>query len=130
MIYKKYGVNLNAMDLISKGTLQRIENEILTELLPCNLKEETLNLKQHESGTQTDYPLSMTQMGIFTDSVRLAGTTVYNIPFLYQLDEGIDIKRLRSALEQVILAHPCLSMSIRSTEGSEVRAFCNVPESI
>ena len=76
------------------------------------------------------YPLSMTQMGIFTECMRFAGTTAYNIPYLYKLDDKIDIIRLRDALERVILAHPYLSMTLDRTAVGEVQAVRHVPERV
>ena len=124
-VYKKFGVNLNARGLISDGTIQSIENEILAELL--SRKQEDTALPSME---RSDYPLSMTQAGIFVDSMRFADSTVYNTPFLYRLDAAVDMERLRAALEKVILAHPVLSMTLRRDGDGNIRAVRHAPEHI
>jgi hypothetical protein len=50
------------------------------------------------------YPLSQTQAGIFVECLRFPDTTVYNIPYLYRLDEGVDMGRLKEAVAQALLA--------------------------
>ncbi len=70
-----------------------------------------------------EYPLTMTQMGIFVESARHAGTTIYNIPLLYRLDERVDLERLQKAVSQAILAHPYLSMTLLRKENGDIRAI-------
>ena len=68
------------------------------------------------------YPLSKTQQGILVESLNYAGTTVYNIPYLYRLDDRVDMTRLYIALEKVLEAHPFLSMTIGYDENGEAVA--------
>ena len=93
--------------------------------LDALLREKTVG---ESHALQEDYPLSRTQLGIFTESLRLAGETSYNIPCLYRLDPEVDIKRLRDALKKVVIAHPYLTMTIKAEDGSEPRAKRNPPE--
>ena len=74
-----------------------------------------------------EYPLSMTQLGIYADSVHLAGTTAYNIPSLYKLGGSVDMGRLRDALERAFQAHPFLFMTLRQGDDGDVRAVRHAP---
>ncbi len=79
---------------------------------------------------QEMYPLSMTQQGILADSLLYAGSTVYNIPYLYKLDDKIVLERLRAALEKTVLAHPYLHMTIAQTEDGKAEARRRKPDHV
>ena len=76
-----------------------------------------------------EYPLSMTQTGIYLESLRQGGTT-YNIPLLYKLDDQVDLTRLQDALEKALLAHPCLFMTIHMDGGGKVFAVRHAPKHV
>lgn len=44
---------------------------------------------------QDAYPLTQTQNGIFVECVANPGSTIYNIPFLFRLDEKVELSRLK-----------------------------------
>jgi len=69
-----------------------------------------------------EYPLSMTQRGIFVESIHYKGSTIYNIPFLYELAPNTDMSKLRLAIEKTLKAHPYLSMTLRANEDGDVYA--------
>ncbi|MDO4539395.1 MAG: condensation domain-containing protein, partial [Coriobacteriales bacterium] len=77
-----------------------------------------------------EYPLSQTQQGIFVECLRMPGSTAYNIPLLYKLDERVDIERLHSALTKALLAHPYLFMTVRTNKWGEVVAVRRTPQSV
>ncbi|MBR4422674.1 MAG: AMP-binding protein, partial [Mailhella sp.] len=115
---ERFGLTVRIQELFESRTVRRLE-----EILGCKEADEAYALR-------TEYPLSMTQMGIYVDSVRLAGTTAYNIPFLYRLGDGIDIKRLRDAISHAFFAHPCLFMTLRQMDSGDVVSVRNAPEHI
>ncbi len=51
------------------------------------------------------YPVSMTELGMYLEWRKNPQGTAYNLPFLFPLPEGTDLDRLKSALQQVFLAH-------------------------
>ncbi|MBO7674915.1 MAG: amino acid adenylation domain-containing protein [Atopobiaceae bacterium] len=60
-----------------------------------------------------EYPLSQTQTGILIEVLRYPGTTMYNLPQLYTLDESVDVDRLVQAVRAAIAVHPYLFMTVR-----------------
>ncbi|MCR5685662.1 MAG: amino acid adenylation domain-containing protein [Lachnospiraceae bacterium] len=73
-------------------------------------------------GEYKEYPVSMTEMGIFLDWSKNTGGTAYNLPFLISLPRGTDLKQLKKALEKTFMAHPCLnSRFTRKADGSIAR---------
>ncbi len=74
---------------------------------------------------QPDYPITQTQNGIFVACVASPDTTMYNIPFLISLTDGIDIKRLENAVNEALSAHPYLSTTLFMNEKGDIRAKRN-----
>ncbi|MGN0342742.1 MAG: amino acid adenylation domain-containing protein [Roseburia sp.] len=72
-----------------------------------------------------DYPLTQTQNGIFVECVANAGTTIYNIPSLFRLGDGVDVEKLKAAVEKTIDAHPYVKTKLFFNGEGEVRAARN-----
>ena len=109
-LMNEFGVNLTIAQLFDNKTVVDIEN-----LLGTKGNEEEYELR-------AEYPLSMTQMGIFVESVHYKDSTVYNIPLLYELDDETDMERLRFAIDKVLKAHPYLSMTLGRDEEGDIYA--------
>ncbi|MGM9579661.1 MAG: amino acid adenylation domain-containing protein, partial [Anaerovibrio sp.] len=73
----------------------------------------------------SDYPLTQTQNGVLVESMVNEGTTIYNIPYLFRLSDRVELPRLKSALEQVIEAHPYVKATLFMNEQGVVRAARN-----
>ena len=71
-------------------------------------------------------PLSQTQLGIYFDCVRM-GEGAYNRHFLFTIDDSIDMKRLASAIEKAVKAHPYMNVKIIEQDG-EPRQY--IPEEL
>ncbi|MBO7663774.1 MAG: hypothetical protein J6U01_10420, partial [Clostridia bacterium] len=119
LLSESFGVTVKVAEIFDCKTVRQIES-----LLQEKSGEEGVSYELRES-----YPLTQTQMGIYIDSERFAGSTVYNIPYLYRLDDRVDPERLREALNQTLQAHPYLFMTLRNENG-EVRAVRNQPEDL
>ncbi len=66
------------------------------------------------------YPLTGSQKGIFVECSKNPGSTIYNIPFLFALDEKIDVERLREAVGKVVSAHSYLLTRIGMDKSGEL----------
>ncbi len=110
LLMNEYGVNITIAQLFDNKTIKDIE-----KLLDADENDE-------EFERRDTYPLSMTQMGIFVESIHFKDTTVYNIPLLYELDSEIQMDRLRLAVEKTLKAHPYLSMTLGRNEEGDVYA--------
>lgn len=66
------------------------------------------------------YPLTNAQMGVFADSAANPGSTVYNIPSLFELDDKMDLDRLKQAIVDAVQAHPYLKMQLCTGENGEI----------
>lgn len=75
-----------------------------------------------------DYPLSETQNGILVECISKPNSTVYNIPYLFKLSDGVDIERLKKAMEAVINAHPYLKIKLFVDDDGEIRVCRDDPK--
>ena len=120
-IYKKYGVQLDSRSLAKTGTLQSIENEILSKMLS---KQEPDAPAAAPSGADPaadpavkEAPLSFTQQGVYTECLTNPDSVIYNMPLCLTFPAGTEAEAVREAVLQVLAAHPY--MACRFVEGSD-----------
>ena len=86
-------------------------------------KLEKLLLERGEGETfaiQDAYPLTQTQNGIFVECAANPGSTIYNIPFLFRLDEKVELPRLKKAAEEAVAAHPYIKTTLFMDEKGDI----------
>ena len=123
-VNKRYGVMLDAKALVKTGTLQDIENEILTKMLTQDDTGHTNNERHEEAeanhqASKTRAPLSYAQTGVYFDCLKNPTSTVYNIPYLLSFPTGTDSQQLANAVEKAVGSHPELSVHF-TTEGDTI----------
>lgn len=69
---------------------------------------------------QDTYPLTQTQNGIFVECAANPGSTIYNIPFLFRLDEKVELPRLQKAIEETAAAHPYIKTTLFMDENGDI----------
>ena len=122
-LYRRYGVQLNARELVSSGTLQSVENEILAALLR---KEDASAPEASAAGEPAgkEVPkscrLSFAQQGVYAECQAAPESTRYNIPFALKMPAGIRADQLREAVSKVVAAHPYLLCRFVPDEHSEI----------
>ncbi|MBR3226726.1 MAG: amino acid adenylation domain-containing protein [Atopobiaceae bacterium] len=112
----EFGKSVKVADVFDCGTVRELE-----QLISDAAEEMAYELREA-------YPLSQTQAGIFVECLRFPDTTAYNIPYLYKLDENVDVERLREALQKTLVAHPYLFMTVRRGDDGEILAVRNEPQ--
>ena len=68
---------------------------------------------------KTSAPLSKNQYGVYVECMQHTGEVYYNLPFLYVLDSSLDEKKLKTAIEAAVAAHPSLFTRIELNEQGE-----------
>ncbi len=111
----EFGVSVKVADVFERKTVRELEQ----------LVADAAEVVTHE--LREAYPLSQTQAGIFVECLRFPETTAYNIPYLYRLDDEVDLELLRGALQKALVAHPYLFATIRRDDDGEIRAVRNEP---
>ncbi|MBQ9892580.1 MAG: amino acid adenylation domain-containing protein [Bacteroidales bacterium] len=115
---KKYGVSLNAKEMVKTGTVQSVENEILASMLSGEAAPAAGPARQEAAASRT-FALSAPQQGVYVDCLKNPASTIYNIPVSILLPEGTEPERVVSAVKAIVRAHPELTVSFGS-EGSDI----------
>ena len=123
-VKKRFGVALDSKSLAKTGTVQSIENEVLTKMLSGN---GNIGGEEVASATPTtkpermpeSWPLLYAQMGVYVECVKQPASTIYNIPTLITFPQQTDVNALVQALNTLVKAHPMLSVHFGS-EGFDI----------
>ena len=120
-VNKRYGVALDSKSLVKSGTLQSIENEILSSMLNGQLpaQKESVDKNGQCSMVNVNCPLSYAQTGVYFECLKNPTSTVYNIPYLLSYPAGIEADKLADTVKKVVEAHPELSIHF-TTEGDSI----------
>ena len=126
-INKRFGVTLDSKALAKTGSIQSIENEILTTLMSGGAA------KQEEAETahadMSNIPLSYAQMGVYVDSIKNPESTIYNTPVIARFPKNVDIKLLTKAAETLVKTHPMLQAHFGSA-GSDIIQIVDLEQPI
>ena len=102
------GAVIRNKDLKEHNTVEKLE-----QLLKESGQAETFE-------RQEKYPLTQTQNGVFVECAANPESTIYNIPFLFRLDENVDMQRLKKAIEETVEAHPYIKTTICMDERRDI----------
>ncbi len=116
-VNKRYGVALDSKSLVKTGTLQSIENDILTHLMAGEKSPASASKAKGE--TKTAVPLSYAQTGVYFECLKNSTSTIYNIPYLLSYPYDTNAQKLADAVKQVVESHPELSVHF-TTEGDKI----------
>ena len=126
-INKRFGVTLNSKALAKTGSIQSIENEILTALMSGGAA------KQEEAETahadMSSIPLSYAQMGVYVDSIKNPESTIYNTPVIARFPKDVDIPLLTKAVKTLVKTHPMLQAHFGSA-GADIIQIVDLEQPI
>ena len=107
-----FGVPVRFGDIKDNPTVEKLE-QFLTSATHGSAGTESFE-------KLSEYPLSMTQQGIFVETMAHPDTTIYNNPLLFELDPSIDEKKLKKAVVRMVDAHPFCKTRIGFTQEGDV----------
>ncbi len=110
-VRSEFGVAIKTAQLAECPSIEDLERLIASA-------EETVDHELREA-----YPLSQTQTGILVEVLRHPGTTMYNLPMLYALDDSVDARRMAEAVRRAIEVHPYLFMWVSRDDEGVVHAM-------
>ena len=123
LIYKKFGIQVNAKTLARTASLQSIENEILevwmkgdTGIKPVQTQEE----RKEDTAGLSEAPLTFPQQGVYMDCQMNPDTTMYNMPMVLEFPSETSPEALKEAVLKVARIHPALFCHFFQTEGGVV----------
>jgi len=116
-INKRFGVTLDSKALAKTGSIQSIENEILTAMMSGGAMRQDAGEVKHAD--MSNIPLSYAQMGVYVDSIKHPESTIYNTPVVARFPKNVDTKLLVKSMETLIKTHPQLQVHFGSA-GSDI----------
>ncbi len=125
-IFKRFGVQLDAKQMLKGITVQAIENEILASLLNTNQPI------SHSNPTESNeaVPLSYAQQGVYFDSMRAPASTVYNTPICVTFPVKTDNDALRKAVQTVVANHPTMYVTFQTDSTGVVQVMGDTSEPV
>ncbi len=123
-VYKRFGVSLDAKQMVHGLTIQAIENEILKSLLSGGSdagKQQSIDSLTAQLESSGPFPLSHAQTGVYFDCMKNPTSTIYNIPMRARMPEGVTAEQLQHAVEQVVANHPELHVCFATNEKGVVQ---------
>ncbi len=116
-INKRFGIILDSKSLAKTGTIQSIENEILTKMMSAGAEPQNSTQEAHADLSQI--PLSYAQMGVYVECMKQPTATQYNLPTLVRFPKDADVDAIAKAVETIVKAHPLMQAHF-SSAGSEI----------
>lgn len=101
-VFRRFGVNLKGAELMKSGTVLTIEDAILERLLSADAP------KEERTEALASAPLSVSQQGVYADTMRSPGALAYNIAYYLRFDASTDTAALAAAVVRIVNAHPYL----------------------
>ena len=117
LLYKKYGVNVDARKLVASGDIRMLEQAVGGASL---VKSEEREVKSKEFATALTFPLTSAQTGVFVDQVTAPDTTLYNLPGLITFSTDVSTDAIKEAVVKVVGKHPLMNAVVQM-DGSETR---------
>lgn len=104
-LYKRFGISFKGADLVKEATVISIEDEILKHLIDVDTQATTA---KKTASTITSCQLTVSQQGVYADTMRQPGSTAYNIPIYFSFEADTDPDALAMLVRKIINAHPYL----------------------
>ena len=129
LIYKRFGIQLDAKEMLKGITVQAIENEILKAMLnTSNSPQDGLTANESErsdsdSGLTGEAGLSYSQTGVYFECAKNPTSTLYNVPICMQLPLKTETEALRQAVRTAVANHPGLFVHFTSNESGVVQTI-------
>ncbi len=120
-LYKRFGVEFKATDFSAGASIETIENRLLELWLsgktPTNGEARTDSEARVDSTARKEdfdilFPLTISQQGVYADSMRNPQSTTYNIPLCYRFPATQDAGRLADCFGRFLQAHPYINTAL------------------
>ena len=121
LIQQRYGVSLQAKQMVRNSSLLSIEDEIVERLMASHEQESGSAFPATEetsamSDETNSVPLSYAQTGVYFDCLKAPEAIQYNIPQMITFARGIDTDALSDAIRTLVGKHPQLTVRFEQTD--------------
>lgn len=111
LLSKEFNIVVQTKDLKEHDTVEKLEKFIQAN------KNKNSSLSNNE---KDEYPITKTQAGILVESIANQNSMIYNMPILFELDDSIDLKKLKKAIIDAIEAHPYIRTKLYINKKGDV----------
>ena len=121
LIQQRYGVSLQAKQMVKKSSLLSIEDDIVERLI-ANLEQESDSTSPATeeisdiSEESLSVPLSYAQTGVYFDCLKNPTVIQYNIPQMITFARDTDTVSLSEAIRTLVGKHPELTVHFNQTD--------------
>ncbi len=119
-LYKRFGIEFKASDFSSNTSIESIENRLLELWLsgksPVGEESSKTSIAEEKSDLDTLFPLTISQQGVYADSMRNPKATTYNIPLCYRFPASQDAGKLAECLKRFLQAHPYINTALAMSD--------------
>ncbi|MCQ2288636.1 MAG: amino acid adenylation domain-containing protein [Muribaculaceae bacterium] len=127
LVYKRYGVSLDAKTLGKDGSIRTIANAVVEQFVNGNVNANA-NVNGNVPAASTAgnggvATLSYPQQGVYFDIMKNPDSVAYNIPTCYDLGTEVTVDDVVKAASQVVEAHPILSAHFEMQDGEAVQVI-------
>jgi len=125
LIFKRFGVQLDAKQMTKGITLQAIENEILAAMLGGGHRDTEISKSQisNVQSQMSEAPLSFAQMGVYFECMKNPTSTLYNVPICIQMPLDVETEALRKAVRKAVLNHSELFVHFATQEADVIQTI-------
>ena len=109
-IYKKFGVNIPVKNLLG-GTVETVENEILQSFMSGKISEQ-----KNISAPKNSAKISGVQREIYLGCMKNPFATIYNVPFICNFQNDLNIVELAAAVKKIVENHQSLNIHFELRE--------------
>lgn len=115
LVFKRFAIQIDSKSLSQSGTIQSIENDILTEWMAGG----AVRAVETQKVQIDEVPLTFSQQGVYSECLLNPDSTLYNIPTLIKLPSSVTVAQVESALQEFVAAHPALWSHIVTNSNGE-----------
>ena len=119
-IENEFGVSVPVKELLQGCSVIDLENQVFAALLERGAA--AAESREHKP-LLSRYPLTQTQFGIYSECMLNPESTMYNIPYSYRMDKGLNADEFLAAAARVIDAHAAVKCTIAADADGEVYMF-------
>ena len=114
-------VNLDNLDVSAKDVFRCKTVEKLADLVRLRKQNQAEPLdKQLENELHIPHKLNQMQVTMFDYQLYRVKSTMWNLPVFQRFEKSVDTDKLKKAVEEVIKAHPTLSLIIKFNKSNEL----------
>lgn len=115
-IHKAFNVKVDISSFFKVSTISSLAAYITDE---NRQQHNTLVVSKMPIANDSIFPLSFAQERLWFIEEYEQGTTAYNVPLLFKLDNGCNLRILQKSLDMIIQRHQILHTSIERTENGK-----------